>query len=351
MKTAYRTAIFGAAILASAGLVTAQSAAARDLTVSSWGGNFQDAQREIFFKPFAEKTGKPVLDESWDGGFGVLQAKVKAGAPNWDVVQVEAEELELGCSDGLFETIDWSKVGDKSKFLPAAVSDCGVGAIVWSTAIAYDGAKLAEGPQSWADFWNVEKFPGKRALRKSAKYTLEFALLADGVDKDEVYEVLSTPEGVDRAFRKLEELKPNLVWWEAGAQPLQLLASGEVVMTSAYNGRITGINRSEGKDFKVVWPGSIYAVDSWVILKGAENKDAAQDFIAFASLPENMAKLPPYIAYGLPNTDAAAAVAPEYAVDLPTESANLTDAISLDVDFWIDNSEALTQRFNAWLAR
>lgn len=94
------------------------------------------------------------------------------------------------------------------------------------------------------------------------------------MSKDEVYDVLSTPEGVDRAFKKLDELKPNIVWWEAGAQPLQLLASDEVVMASAYNGRITGINRSEGKNFKVVWPGSIYAVDSWVILKDAENKDA-----------------------------------------------------------------------------
>lgn len=351
MKNIYSKTMLGAALLAAAGFAASAPASARDLTVSSWGGNYQDAQRIIYFKPFSEKTGKPVLDESWDGGFGVLQAKVKAGAPNWDVVQVEAEELALGCSDGLFEKIDWEKLGGKDKFLPAAVNDCGVGAIVWSTAIAYDGAKLAEGPKSWADFWDVQKFPGKRSLRKSAKYTLEFALLADGVEKDKVYETLATPEGVDRAFKKLDELKPNIVWWEAGAQPLQLLASGEVVMTSAYNGRITGINRTEGKQFKVVWPGSIYAIDSWVILKGAENKDAGQDFITFASAAENMVKLPPYVAYGLPNKEAAAQVTPEFAADLPTHADNMPEAIALDVDFWIDNSEALTQRFNAWLAR
>lgn len=134
------------------------SAAARDLTVVSWGGNYQDAQREIYFKPFSEKTGKPLLDESWDGGYGVVQAKVKAGSPNWDVVQVEAEELALGCADGLYEKIDWDKVGGKDKFLDSAVNDCGVGAIVWSTAIAYNADKLKEGPQSWADFWDVKKF-------------------------------------------------------------------------------------------------------------------------------------------------------------------------------------------------
>ena len=324
----------------------------RDLTIASWGGNYQDAQRKIYFKPFIDKTGKPLLDESYDGGYGVLQAKVQAGNPNWDVVQVEAEDLARGCTDGIFEKIDWNKLGGKDKFLDAAaVSDCGVGAIVWSTAIAYDGNKLKDGPKSWADFWDVKKFPGKRALRKGPKYTLEFALLADGVPKDKLYEVLSTPEGVDRAFKKLDTLKPNLIWWEAGAQPLQLLASGEVSMASAYNGRITGINRSEGKNFKVVWPGSIYAVDSWVILKDAANKDAGMDFIAFSSLPEHQVKLPEYVAYGLPNKQAASEVPANLAADLPTTAANMQDAIPLDVDFWVDHSEDLTKRFNAWLAQ
>ncbi|MGH6761123.1 MAG: ABC transporter substrate-binding protein [Phyllobacterium sp.] len=350
MKHTGKTALLGGILLASLGLM-ATSASARDLTVVSWGGNYQDAQRDIYFKPFSEKLGKPVLDEAWDGGFGVLQAKVKAGAPNWDVVQVEAEELALGCADGMFEKIDWDKVGGKDAFLPTAVSDCGVGAIVWSTAIAYDGAKLVEGPKSWADFWDVEKFPGKRSLRKGPKYTLEFALMADGVSPAEVYDVLSTPEGLDQAFKKLEELRPNLIWWESGAQPLQLLASGEVAMASAYNGRITGINRTENRDFKVVWPGSIYAVDSWVILKDAENKDVGQDFIAFASIPENQAKLPEFVAYGLPNKKAAEMVPANLQADLPTSPANMTDSVPLNVDFWIDNSEALTERFNAWLAQ
>lgn len=346
VRLCFSTIAAGALCVCAAG-----SLFARDLTVVSWGGNFQDAQREIYFKPFSQKIGKPVLDEAWDGGIGVIQSKVKAGSPNWDVVQVEAEELALGCTDGLYEKIDWDKLGGKDKFLPSAVSDCGVGATVWSTAIAYDGDKLKNGPKTWADFWDVQKFPGKRSLRRGPKYTLEFALMADGVPPDQMYDVLGTDEGVERAFKKLDELKPNIVWWESGAQPLQFLASGEVVMTSAYNGRITGINRTEGKNFKVVFPGSIYAVDSWVVLKGAENKDVAQDFINFASSSDNQAKLPKYIAYGPTNKEAAAKVPPELAKDLPTDPANLTGAIPLNVDFWIDNAETLTQRFNAWLAQ
>jgi putative spermidine/putrescine transport system substrate-binding protein len=343
--------VLQAALVTAATLVGALPAHARDLTVVSWGGNYQDAQRKIYFQPFAAKLGAPVLDESWDGGYGVLQAKVKAGTPNWDAVQVEAEELELGCTDGIYEKIDWQKMGGKDAFIPAGVSDCGVGAIVWSTGIAYDGDKLKDGPKTWADFWDTAKFPGKRSLRKGAKYTLEFALMADGVPVADVYKVLKTPEGVDRAFKKLDALKSDIVWWEAGAQPLQLLSSGQVVMTSAYNGRISAINRSEGKHFGFVFPASIYAVDSWVILKNSPNKDAAMNFIAYASQTENQAELPEYIAYGLPNIAAAKLVPEKYAAELPTTPDNLKQAIPLDVNFWTDNSEELSKRFNAWLAR
>ncbi|WP_028002993.1 ABC transporter substrate-binding protein [Sinorhizobium meliloti] len=344
--------ILKAAVIASSVLMTSGvGAQARDLTVVSWGGNFQDAQRKIFFEAFAKETGKPVLDESWEGGYGVLQAKVKAGVPNWDVVEVEAEELALGCADGIYEKIDWQKMGGKEAYLPAAVSDCGVGNIVWSTGLSYDGAKLAEGPKTWADFWDTKKFPGKRGLRKGPKYALEFALMADGVPADQVYDVLSGEGGVDRAFKKLDELKADIIWWDAGAQPLQLLSSGQVVMTSAYNGRISGINRSEGKKFGFVFPGSVYAIDSWVILKDSPNKDAGMDFIAYASKAENQAKLPEYIAYGLPNLGATKLVPEQFQKEPPTTEENLNGAVALDVDFWTDNSEELTQRFNAWLAQ
>ncbi|UFZ08566.1 ABC transporter substrate-binding protein [Bradyrhizobium ontarionense] len=332
-------------------IALAGSAQARDLTVVSWGGNYQDAQRKIYFQPFAAKLGATVLDESWDGGYGVLQAKVKAGVPNWDAVQVEAEELELGCSDGIYEKIDWDKLGGKSGFIPAGVSDCGVGAIVWSTGLSYDGDKIKDAPKSWADFWDTAKYPGKRGLRKGAKYTLEFALMADGVPVTDVYKVLKTKDGVDRAFKKLDALKADIVWWEAGAQPLQLLSSGQVAMTSVYNGRISAINRTEGKHFGFVFPGSIYAVDSWVVLKNSPNKDAAMNFIAFASQAENQSKLPEYIAYGQPNIAAAKLVPEKYTAELPTTPDNLKQAIPLDVGFWTDNSEELSKRFNAWLAR
>ncbi len=350
MKNLFKTAAFGMFALASTAFIAGQ-ANARDLTIVGWGGVAQAAQSDVYFKPFSQKSGKPFLEESWDGGYGVLQAKMKAGAPNWDVVQVEAEELALGCADGLYEKLDWDKIGVKGEFLPEAVNECGAGVYYWSLAMGYDGDKLKDGPKNWVDFWDTKKFPGKRSLRKGAKYNLEFALLADGVKPAELYDVLSTDEGVNRAFKKIDELKPNIVWWEAGAQPVQYLASGEVSIAAVYNGRVTGINKAEGKNFKLVWPESMYAIDSWVILKGAENKDAALDFIAFASQAENQAKLPLKVDYGMPNKKAAATIPAEIDVNLPTHPDNLKVAIPLNVDFWIDNSEALTARFNAWLAQ
>lgn len=324
---------------------------ARDLSVVSWGGAYQDAQKEVYFKPFMEKTKIKMVDESWDGGIGVLRAKMQGGANNWDVVQVESEELLLGCEEGLFEKLDWAKLGGKDKFLKDAVSDCGVGAIVYNFVLAYDGDKFKDGPKSWADFWDVKRFPGKRALRKGPKTNLEIALLADGVPPGEVYKLLATPAGVDRAFNKLSQLKPHLIWWEKGSQPPQLLASGEAVMVSAYNGRIAAANKTDKKNFRMAWNGSLYTVDSWVIMKGSPNKAQAEQFLAFVSDPGNQKNLPPKIPYGITHNAATALVDKSVLPDLPTNPANLKVSLYLNDKFWLENLDKLNQRFNAWLAK
>jgi putative spermidine/putrescine transport system substrate-binding protein len=341
---------FGATGVATVALLglSAGPAFAADLTVTSFGGAYQDAQREVYFEPFKQESGLDLVEDVWNGGVGALRAKVEGGGQEWDVVQVEAEELVIGCEEGLYEIIDWDTVGGKDQFIDAAVHDCGVGTIVWSTVLAYDGDKITDDPpQSWADFWDVEKYPGKRGLRRHPKYTLESALLADGVPPDQVYETLRTEEGVDRAFAKLDEIKDHVIWWEAGAQAPQLLASGEVVMTNAWNGRISAANE-EGRNFKIVWPGSIYAVDSWVILRGTPHKAAAVQFIAFASQPERQKDLPNAIAYGVTHKGAAEQIDKEVLVDLPTGPDNLAAAIELDTEFWVENVERLTERFTAW---
>ncbi len=158
-----------------------------------------------------DQTKTKMLEENWDGGVGVLRAKVQGGNNSWDVVQVESEELVLGCEEGLYEKIDWAKLGGKDKFLPDAVHDCGVGAIVYNFVLSYDKDKIKSGgPQSWADFWDVQKFPGKRALRKGPKTNLEIALMADGVAlQGRLQDARTTDAGVERAFAKLDKLKPQ----------------------------------------------------------------------------------------------------------------------------------------------
>jgi len=309
-----------------------------------------EAQIKAYYEPFEKISGIKV--RAFPGSDPTkVKAMVETGNVEWDMAQLSRGSImNLQKSGDYFEKIDYDIIDPGVD--PAYRFEYGLEMLVWAQVLAYrsDQTKGAV-PKGWADFWDTKKFPGKRGFRRGPKYALEFALMADGVPPADVYKVLSKPEGVDRAFKKLDELKPNIVWWESGAQPLQLLASGEVVMTTAYNGRISGINKTEGKNFKVVWPGSLYAIDSWVIMKGSPNKEAAMDFIAFANVPENQVKLPEYIAYGLPSKAAAAAVPANLQKDLPTAPENLAGSVPLDADFWIDNIEELNKRFNAWLAK
>lgn len=347
-----RTLALGATVLGF-GIAAALpgDAEARALTVTSWGGTYQDAQREIYFEPYMEETGNELVEDVWNGGVGAIRAKVEGGASDWDVVQVEVEELVIGCEEGLYEPLDWDRLGLSGKMISGAQHECGAGTIVWSTVLAYDGDVLAEGPQGWEDFWDLEKFPGKRSLRQRPQYALEYALQADGVPLDELYDVLATDEGVERAFAKLDEIKHEIIWWEAGAQPLQLLAAGEVVMATAYNGRLTGANETDGRNFQIVWPGSLYAIDYWAILAESPNVEHAHEFISFASQPERQAQLPERLPYGITHAEAARHVPESVLPNIPTSDENLAVARTIDTEFWVDNMERLTERFNSWLAQ
>ncbi|MDB6454098.1 ABC transporter substrate-binding protein [Falsirhodobacter sp. 20TX0035] len=326
-------------------------AAARDLTVVGWGGAGQAAQADILFAPFTAQTGLALQQESWGGGYGIIKAKVDTGDINWDVVQVEADELELGCADGIYEPLDWDAIGTRDQFAEGGASDCGSGTLTWAFALSWDADKLEGTPTSWADLWDTERFPGKRGLRKGAKGSLEIALMADGVPAAEVYEVLATPEGVDRAFAKLDEIKSDVVWWESGAQVLQLLGAGEVVMTAAYDGRLKMAARDEKRDFRLTFNQALYATDSWVILKGTPMKEEAMQLVSYMSQPENLSKMPAVLPYGVPNTEAMAMLTPAAASELLTAPENFGSALAIDTWFWVDNIEALSARFNAWLAQ
>ncbi|MFR0690699.1 ABC transporter substrate-binding protein [Enterobacterales bacterium AE_CKDN230030158-1A_HGKHYDSX7] len=328
----------------------ASGAMAADLTVISFGGTSKDVQTEAFYKPFSKVEGMKVIAGEYNGEMGKIKAMVDTGSVNWDVVQVEGPELLRGCEEGLFEQLDPAILGKSEDYVPGTISDCGAGLLVWSMAMAYDAKRFPNGPTGWADFWDTQKFPGKRSLRKGAKYTLEIALLADGVKKEDLYKVLATPEGVERAFRKLDQIKPSIQWWESGAQPMQFLASGDVVMSTAYNGRVFAA-QEEGAPMKVVWNGSLYAIDSWAIPKGSPNKKAAEDFIAFSLKPEQQKIHTVKLGYGSVNLGTTQLLDPKLVERLNTAPTNLEQAVPVNFEFWVDHGEDLEQRFNVWAAK
>jgi len=331
-------------------LVALPALAQGQLTVINFGGANGKAQQKAYMEPFEKASGTKVQAVEYNGEQAKIKAMVETKSVSWDVVEVESPDVVRGCDEGLFERLDWSKIGNKADFQPAAVRDCGVGTFVWSTVLAYDADKLKPGPTDWTDFWDVKKYPGKRAMRKGARYNLEFALMADGVKTADVYKVLATKDGAERAFKKLTALKSNIQWWEAGAQPPQFLVAGDVVMSTAYNGRIDAAQR-EGKNLQIAWAGGIYDLDYWVIPKGSPNKDLAMKYIAMASTPEAQSEYAKLISYGPTNNKALPMLDAKVLALLPTSAANSKDALQFNVRFWADQGEALEKRFASWAAK
>lgn len=336
---------------------------AAELTVVSFGGAYTKSQVEAYHKPFIAKTGTKIKSEDYNGGIAEIKAQVEAGNVSWDIVDVELSDAIRACDEGLLEVIDPATLPAGADgtpatedFLKGTLYECAVSTILWSTIFAYDSTKIANGPKSMIDFFDITKFPGKRGLRKSPKVNLEFALMADGVAAKDVYGILETPEGVDRAFAKLDTIKSDVVWWEAGAQPPQMLADGEVSMTTAYNGRIFNAIAGENKPFEIVWDGQVWDLDLWVIPKGAKNKVTAFEFLNFSTSTEQLAAQASYISYGPARKSSAPLVGKYHNKDIdmvphmPTTAANLANSVQNNFEFWADNSDQLTERFNAWLA-
>lgn len=350
-------------LILSTALTTVSFAAQADVTVMSWGGAYTVSQVEAYHKPYTAATGKAVVSVDSENPAPAIKAMVEAGNVTVDVGDVEYADAIRLCDEGLLEPIDAASlpagadgVAAADDFLPGALTECAVSTIVFSTVFAYDTTKFPEGPTTIADFFDLEKFPGKRAMRKGAKANLEMALMADGVPAADVYALLETPEGQDRAFATLDKIKADTIWWEAGAQPPQLLADGEVAMTTAYNGRIFSAAVAEGKPFATVWDGQVYEYDLFVIPKGAPNKDEALEFIKFATSTQALADQAKWISYGPARLSSGPLVGmfndgkTEMAPFMPTSAANLTNALASSYEFWVDRDAELNERFNAWLA-
>ena len=334
--------------------------AQESLTVVSWGGAYTRSQVEAYHKPFTKKTGIAITSEDYNGGLAQIKAQVESGNVTWDVVDLETSDAIRGCDDGLLERIDASVLPSapdgtpaEEDFIPGTLLDCAVGEVVWSTVVAFDHTRFprANQPRALRDFFNVERFPGRRGLRKSPRVNVEWALISDGVPAGQVYEVLAAPEGIDRAFHVLDRIKPHVVWWETGAQPPQLLADGEVVMTSAYNGRLYNAIFKEKKPFVIIWDAQVWDVDLWGIVKGARNLATALEFVKFSTDTKRLADQAKFISYGPVRRSSMDKVNAKVKPHLPTSPDNFANAVQNDFDWWADHQQEMDERFTTWLAK
>ena len=341
------------------------AATADSLTVVSWGGSYAEACVEGYHKAFTAETGIEIRLADYNGGLAQVRAQMEAGDVRWDVVDVELADGVRGCDEGLFELLDPATLppgagGEPAEedYFPGMITECGANQLFYSTVYAYNSARLpGEKPATVDDFFDLKRFPGRRGMRRSPVVNLEFALMADGVPVEQVYAVLDTAAGIKRAFRKLDTIKDEIVWWEAGAQPPQMLADGEVVMSTAYNGRIFNAEVLEEQPFVIVWDGQVLGTGYLAILFGAPNLEAARQFVSFASRPSSMAEVARHISYGptrlsaqpLISTHAATGV--EMRPHMPSNPENMRQALPHDWQWWSDNRDEMNIRFAVWLAR
>lgn len=316
-----------------------------ELVVLGFADDFPEAQRPAYFRPFTSETEIRIRETTYDGNYDHLTAQLKGkSAP--DVVQVDASSLLLGVRDGLFRPIDYGVVG-KGDLLPPAAHEFGVGTAVHSVALGWNPSKLPEGtppPASWVDFWDVKKYPGARALPRSPRFTLEIALMADGVAARDVYKGGSLD--VDRAFGKLDQLKPHVKsWWTDARQPGQQLVSGEVVMAAARAERLSDAA------VKMTWNQAVMGVDYWAVPQAARKPEQAMQFIAYANKSDRQATFATMLPLGPVNPKAFGHVETGFARRLCTHPENLPRQVFLDATWWAEHEAEVTRRFDQWLGQ
>ncbi|AET93003.1 extracellular solute-binding protein [Burkholderia sp. YI23] len=318
----------------------------RQIVVSDPGGPYTTAYREAFYDPFEKATGIKVVSVARESQpVAQFAAMVQTKNYVWDVTTLTlSADIPYLEAKGLLEPIGL-KASDFPDIMPEAITPNWLGVDVYSTVLAYRADKFKDnGPKSWADFWDVKKFPGRRCLRRSPLDTLEQALLADGVPLDKLY-----PLDVDRAFKSLDRIKPHInIWWTSGAQAMQAIQSGDVDMISTWNGRAQAA-KDAGAPVNIVWNQGLYSIEGWGIPKGTPRADAAKQFVRFCADAKRQALLTRTLAYGPTNKKAFETIGKERATLLPTAPDNIRDMKLPSPQWWEENRQKVTERFNSWI--
>ncbi|GAA6160903.1 MULTISPECIES: extracellular solute-binding protein [Ruegeria] len=356
-------------LMASAVAAVAGGAMAEEMTIVSWGGAYSKSQLKAYHEPYSEKTGVTILnDDSSAEAVAKLRAMNEAGNITWDVVDVVAADAIRLCDEGLAMEIDFdSQLAAAPDGTPASedfgdllVSDCFIPQIVYSTTFGYRTDLVGDTPPTEiCAVFDLENYPGKRSLEKRPINNMEWALLCDGVAKDDVYDVLATPEGQDQALAKLDTIKDSVVWWSAGADTPQLLADGEVIMGSTYNGRLFSVIEEQKQPVAMLWDAQVFDLDGWIIPAGLseERQQRALDYIMFATDTQRLADQAKYISYGPARASSAPLVGQhadlgiDMAPHMPTDPENAKNTFLYNYEFWADYRDDIDAKFQAWLAQ
>lgn len=347
------------------GLLPGLAAGAGPLTIVSWGGAYEHSQRKAYFEPFTEQTGIPIEVVQYNGGIDDLRDQVESGRVRWDVVDLVKSDAIQACDAGLLERIDPDMLPPAPDGTPAdedfydnALGPCSVGEVIYATVVAFN-VKAFPGrkPRKVGALFDLEDFPGKRALQRQPIAILEWALRSYGVPVKDIYNLLSTRRGLDLAFERLDAIRNEIVWWEDGSVPAKLLAEGKVVMASGYNGRFFDTAINDGAPIQTIWDAQLYDYSVLGIPRGARNEEAARRFVRFATRTEQLAAQAKYISYG-PARRSSSDLVGQHArtgIDirphLPTYPRNFDRAIRKDHEWYARTNERLRKRFSDWLGR
>ena len=333
--------------------------AQEELTIATWGGSYEKAQMTTIFEPFEEVTGNQIDTQNYSGGLAILNGDLIP-----DVIDMTLSDSLLACEQKLIKKMPFSKIMAKDKsvrnikkdFTEGAILPCGVAHLSYSTLIAYDEIAFSgEKPQTIADFFDIKRFPGKRAIHKEPAAILEWAMMAEGVPIDQIYDLLSTERGMRLAFRRLDSIKEHIIWWENAKEPAALLKSKKAVMVSGYNGRFFEA-QIQGAAISMIWDGQIVDWNVWAVPNKKKIKsETINAFIQFATQSENMARLAEQIPYGPSRISALKRVGLHptkgFAMrgHLPTAPHHLDRALFRDSRWYARTQAMRNDRFWAWL--
>lgn len=333
------------------------------LTIVTWGGVYEEAQRQAIFDPFTEATGINISTVVYSGGVQALRDETAQGT--WDVIDMIEDQAITACDEGLLAKFNADQVAAEhdaialqEDFLPNAFRSCSIAQNVYSTVFAYnDSAFLGEKPVTVADFFDLEKFPGQRAILRDPDVILEWALMAQGVPIGQIYDLLSTERGMRLAFRKLETLRGSIIWWDTVGTPAEMLNDGRAFMASGYNGRFFSAAQDEGMPITIVWDGQVINYETWSIVHGSPKQEMARQFIMFATAPEQLAALAELIPYGPARTSALSRIGLHERTGvpmrdhLPNAPQNVGRALFGDSLWYARTRDVRRRRFETWLGQ